>query len=282
MFIFNCPQDNFSDNHLDQIMEVIMKNFFFYLSFIFSMFHSSAQAVVWETKNNWNPQWEKKYEFWILKNLTQDIFTRKGGILHGISTDCADALYAIRISFSYENQLPFVINAPDVIKDKMKFLSNETNMFDQIKNERERVRSFIEYVSAEVGTENLERDTFPLAIKKIGPGSLYYVKWSFWGKTSHHSYIIKGFDENNELLYYASDAPPKVRKLQIDSPYPRFSFDSAPYGFRRWKWPNELLMNSDSIPAERGFSNEQYKLAEKFEKKKILKEIRKIYQTSSH
>ncbi len=282
MFIFCCSQDNFSDKHADQIKEVLVKNFFFYVVFILSMYQANCYSAVWESKNNWNNEWEKKYQTWIKKNLSQDIFTRNSGILHGISTDCADALYAVRISFAYENLLPFVINAPDVLKDKMKTFSSETNMFDQIKNERERVRAFINYVSSEVGTENLKDDSFPVAVKSIDAGTLYYVEWSFWGKINHHSYIIKGFDEQNELLYYASDAPPKVRKLQIDTPFPRFSFDSSPYGFRSWKWPEELLIPANKIPASRGYSNEQYNLAEKFGKKLVLKEIRKIYQNISH
>jgi hypothetical protein len=282
MFFLNCSQENFSDKQSDQTKEVYVKNFFFYVVFIFSMYEANCYSAVWETKNNWNNEWEKKYESWIKKNLTQDIFTRKSGILHGISTDCADALYAVRISFAYENALPFVINAPDVIKEKMKTFSNETNMFDQIKNERERVRAFINYVSTEVGTENLKDDTFPVAVKNIKAGSLYHVKWSLWGKFYQHSYIIKGFDEQNELLYYASDAPSKVRKLQIDTPYPRFSFDSSPYGFRSWKWPEELLIPTKDIPRSRGYSNEQYELAERFGKKNVLKVIRKIYQNISH
>jgi len=186
MFIFYCLQANFLVKEFDQFVEVTMKNFFYYLVFILIMNHPRAHSFVWESKNTWSNEWEKSYESWIKKNLNQDIFTRKSGILHGISTDCADALYAIRISFSYENKLPFVINAPDATKDKMKTLSNETNMFDQIKNESDRVRSFINYVSAEVGTENLERDTFPISIKSIGPGSVYHVIWSLWGKIYHH------------------------------------------------------------------------------------------------
>jgi hypothetical protein len=255
-----------------------MKNFFFYVLLFFSMNQTKAYSAVWDSKNNWNYEWEKKYELWIKKNLNQDIFTRKNGILHGISTDCADALYAIRISFAYENQLPFEINAPEVLKEKMKTISNKTNMFDQIKNETSRVRAFIDFISSEVGTENLANDTFPVAIKSIQAGFVYHVQWSFWGKINHHSYILKGFDENNELLYYASDAPSKVRMLQVDTPYPRFSFDTSPYGFRRWKWPNELSLNNNEIPFSRGFSLEQYELAKKFGKKRVLKEIRKIYR----
>jgi hypothetical protein len=160
----------------------------------------------------------------------------------------------------------------------MKLFGNNTSMFDLIKNERSRVRAFINYINDEEGTSTIFDDTFPVAINEINSGVLYLVEWSLLGKPERHSYILKGFDADHELIYYASDAPRKVRKLQIDSKYPRFSYGRSPFGFRRWKHPEHLLIAEKDIPTADGYSTEQYKLLAKVGKRYILKTIRKQLQ----
>jgi len=232
-------------------------------------------AKVWETKNQWDEVWEARYSLWVKDHLHTDIFISSGPLV-GISTDCADAIYDIRIIFSYLNSLPFIINAPDALKEKMITFSNETDMFDDIPNGQKRLRAFVNYINDEVGTENLVKDTFPVNIKSINSGVVYLVEWSLFKKVNRHSYIIKGFDDDHELVYYASDAPRKVRELQIDTKYPRFSFEEAPFGFRKWRKPEFLKIPENLIPESEGYSTQQYKLAAKFGKKNVLKVIRKI------
>jgi hypothetical protein len=244
----------------------------------FSMSVHNAHAEVWQATESWNSYWENDYQKWVNENLKTNVFTGSEGLLAGISTDCADLLYDVRIQYAYEHSLPFVINAPEVLMPKMKIFGNNTSMFDSIVNERSRVRAFINYINDEEGTSTIFKDTFPVAIKEINSGILYLVEWSLFGKLEHHSYIIKGFDVDHELLYYASDAPRKVRKLQIDTKYPRFSYGSAPFGFRRWRHPEHLLIAEKDIPTESGYSTEQYKLLAKVGKKQILKEIRRQLQ----
>lgn len=255
-----------------------MHNFRFILVFIFSMIVQVSHAEVWHSLHTWDRQWEKAYEEWIANTLETDVFTREKGLLAGIAADCADVLYDLRIQFAYENALPFVIHAPDVLSSKMKTFGNDTTLFDSITDEKKRVRAFIDFINDEVGTENLPRDTFPVAINEINAGIIYHVVWSLLGKEEHHSYILKGFNDERELVFYAGDAPRKVRRLQIDTPFPRFSFSSAPYGFRRWKHPEHLLINENQIPEAEGYSREQYVLVEKVGKKEILKEIRRRLQ----
>lgn len=247
-----------------------------FIVLLISMFSMNARCEVWHSSNKWNDEWEDKYQQWINFNLRKNIFTDSEGVLSGVATDCADALYDVRILFSYEHSLPFMINAPDVLKDKMKIFGSDTNMFDDVKEGRARVRAFLNYVNDEIGTENLPKDTFPVQIKRINSGIVYHVEWSLFGKINHHSYIVKGFNRNKELLYYASDAPKKVRELQIDTKYPRFSFESAPYGFRKWRWPEDLLLDEKQISPLKGYSPEEYQIAAKVGKRHILEEIRKI------
>lgn len=253
-----------------------MNSFLLSLVLFFSIYPLLSQAEVWHSNQQWSQHWENEYERWVEKNLRTDVFTADVGLLGRLSTDCADALYAIRIQFSYENSLPFIINAPEVLSDRMKLFSSNTSMFDSIKNEKQRVRAFIKYIFDECGTNSLMNDTFPVQIKEINSGIVYVVEWSLFGKMNRHSYIIKGFNRDGELLYYASDAPKDIRKLQIDTKYPRFSYNSAPFGFRRWKHPEHLLIAEKNIPIEAGYSNEQYVLLNNVGKKQILKEIRNI------
>lgn len=239
---------------------------------------SSLRAEVWHSNQVWNMEWEKEYQSWVRRTLRTDVFTSGEGLLGGLSTDCADALYAIRIQFAYENSLPFMINAPDVLKPQIKYFGSDTPMFDSIKDEKKRVRAFINFIMEESGTSELFKDTFPVQIKQIDSGVVYVVEWSLFGKINRHAYIVKGFNAENEMLYYASDAPRKVRALQIDTKYPRFSYDSSPFGFRRWKHPEHLKILEKHIPIEAGYSDEQYVLLSKVGKKQILKEIRKVLQ----
>lgn len=255
-----------------------MNNLSLIFLLIFSMRASISNAEVWHSTQVWDHYWENEYQSWVNENLSTNIFTRDEGILSGVSADCADVLYDVRIQFAYEHSLPFIINAPDVLRNKMKTFGSDTTMFDGIKSERARVRAFINFINDEVGTENLAKDTFPVKIKEINSGVLYFVEWSLLGKPEHHSYIIKGFDEDHELLYYAGDAPRKVRKLQIDTKYPRFSYSEAPYGFRKWRHPEYLLTPEKEIPDVEGYSDEQYKVLAKVGKQEILKEIRRRLQ----
>lgn len=256
-----------------------MKTKHFFLLFICTFFFSKADAEVWSASQNWNPYWEKEYQSWVSRTLTTEIFKTPGNLLYGIRTDCADALYAIRIQFAYENALPFMMNAPDVLKNKMKFFGNNTEMFDDIKDEKKRVRAFINYVADEAGVSNLQKDTFPVQIKRINAGTLYLVEWQWLGsigKMNQHSYILKGFNTDKELVYYYSDAPRKLRTMEVNVGYPRFSYGYAPYGYRNWKQPQHLHIKENEIPSADGYSDEQYKLLSRVGKKNILQEIMRI------
>lgn len=246
--------------------------------FVICSFASSVKAEVWQANQTWNEYWENEYERWVEKNLTTQIFKDGKTLLSGLPTDCADAIYAIRILFAYEHSLPFVINAPSVLSSQMKTFGNGTSMFDSIPDEKRRVRAFINYIGDEVGARNLQKDTFPVKIKEINSGTIYIVEWQLlgMGKYNQHSYIIKGFDPDHELIYYYSDAPRKVRTLEVNVKYPRFEFAYAPYGYRRWKHPEHLLIPEKEIPSEAGYSREQYDLLARVGKKQILKEIRDI------
>lgn len=247
---------------------------------LFLLSSSHTFASVWEASNSWSEQWQSTYQQWIGSSaLYRNIFRdNPDPILRKLPTDCADALYALRIYFSYKNRLPFKMHSPDEYQQRTgeEFLSNEVEMFDDIEQEGRRVRAFIRYVLRESGTLNLVKDTFPLAIKAITSGDIYVTEWSLLGESFRHSYVIKSIDPHSgNGLFYWSDAPAKVRKLGVTKKYPDFVFDGRPWGYRRWKTPQQLEISEDMIPFASGYSLEQYDLLHRYGKNRVLLEIRK-------
>lgn len=237
----------------------------------------SAKASVWESTQEWDKEWEARYGRWIARDVSKDIFVDGKTLLSGMATDCADSLYAVRILFAYENNLPFVINAPGYFEGKIQTFGNATSMFDHIKDEKERVKAFIKFVMEQSGTDSLQKDTYPVAINSINAGTLYLVEWWYVLKLKmvQHSFFVKGANAKNGLIYLSSNAPVKVRKLDVTKGVPRFEFARAPFGYRAWKHPEHLLIPESSIPKELGYSTEQYDIVNQYGERAGLKEINK-------
>ena len=55
-------------------------------------FFGSASAAVWQDKNVWNANWEKRYQHWVKTQWTDDIFMNPAKpIYYKYENDCADA-----------------------------------------------------------------------------------------------------------------------------------------------------------------------------------------------
>jgi len=123
---------------------------------------------------------------------------------------------------------------------------------------------------------NLVKDTYPLAVKSISSGDIYVTKWSLLGESFRHSYIVKRIDpKTGNGLFYWSDAPAKVRRLNVTKKYPDFVFSSSPWGYRRWKTPQQFEIREEYLPESSGYSMEQYDLLHRYGKNRVLLEIRK-------
>lgn len=244
---------------------------------LITSFSAHCAAAVWQETNQWDENWEREYQHWIQKNLRRDIFTQRGTILYRLPTDCADALYAIRFLFAYQNKLPFVIHDIESKGDGPNLITNQSNQFDHIENEDERARAFLEFIlTHKVSTVALVDDTFPVSYELINAGDIYLVEWSFFGFSRHpyrHSYILKGFDANRDIIYYYSDEPKIVRLLDVNVKLPKFDFFGPPFGFRRWRQPKHYGLKESEIPLIDGYSLNQYALLKKVGPRKILKEI---------
>ena len=213
---------------------------------------SSAQAAVWQTKNQWSMAWEKKYQEWVAENMTTDFFMNpEKPVYYKISHDCADSIYFMRMAFSYENKLPFAINN---IMQKGKLLSNDMRNWDR-ENKVNRVRKFMKYVADRVGTRSFYLDTYPIALADIKAGDLYV-------QPGAHSYIIAGITDTGVTSIVSSTTPAAPQNMVRLFAYPFFiPQDKAKMrdGYRRFKWPKNVKKPMQQQP---GYSDEQYKIAE--------------------
>src|SRR3954470_22785610 len=96
---------------------------------------SAAHGSVWETRAQWNAENEAAYSDWI-SNVDENIFSSSKSPYQGIATDCAEAVYTLRIIFSFEHGLPFLIPVQNGI------LSNEMRRWDSISNNISRLKAF--------------------------------------------------------------------------------------------------------------------------------------------
>ncbi len=231
-------------------------------------------SVVWESKNSWDLEWEKKYRQWVLNDFQANTYSK--GKYKGIITDCADAVYALRAIFAYENELPFVI--ANTLGGRSTTLNNETSAFDEQKEGVERLIAFINNFGHIVGTLSLaHHDTFSINVEEISPGDTYV---TVNPDLTRHAYIIKGIEETGYFDLLSSTVPRGVRILlrQYGPPTPLFS--EAPFGFRRFKWPEHLDNPDVEISAELGFGFKQYEMLAQYGES-FFGEVRKLIKKKS-
>ena len=70
---------------------------------------TTTQASIWESTKIWTIEEEDRYSNWVKENWKADIFINPDSPYFAIPTDCADAAYAMRIIYAFENKLPFKI-----------------------------------------------------------------------------------------------------------------------------------------------------------------------------
>lgn len=234
------------------------------ITFAFSI---STMAAVWHADNKWSQEYETLYSNWMTTNKVHaNLFVDKNSPYYGLRADCADAVYALRAIFSFENSLPFAISHPSGSRNNS-HLTNTTNAFDKYKDPHKRVVAFLNALGESVGTENLSRlDTYPVELKSIRPSTLftYKIKRRF-GKVIRHAYTIKDIQTTGSFdLLYSTQA---IKKEKLPMNYREgkelVNLPQTVWGFKRFKWPEHLGMSNASLPAEMNYSEEQFSLAKK-------------------
>jgi len=220
-----------------------------FLAFIFLSF--PAQAMVWKSVNTWDKVWENRYQNWVKNNWTEDFFmNEKKPIYYKFSHDCADAVYAMRLVFSYEYKLPFVINN---ISRPGRTISNGMTRWDKYPKPV-RVRKFLEYVADMTSTKTLAHDTYPIALDDIKPGDIYAAP----GK---HSYEIVNITINGVAEVMSSTTPKAPRFLDRIPSFPFYvpeDYKHKSDGYRRFIQPQNIRKPLKKQP---GYSTEQYDIA---------------------
>lgn len=230
------------------------------LGFLMSVlgFASISQAKVWTSTNTWDEAWEQKYSEWIKTSFNDDVFVR--GPYADIATDCADAVYASRVIFSYENSLPFVIGSAN----------SDTSKFDYIKSPTDRARAFIKYVGDVTSTRTLPNDTYPVQISQqtLVPGIVWvrasvasenFLVRLFSGANAPtgHTEVVKDVSPAGIIFLMGSTVPKKVRTLMTSTSLMFLPDKNAGTGFRRWIWPQNRNLAKEQMSA---YSAEQYSM----------------------
>ena len=261
--------------------------FFSKLSLLFLYFISiNTRAAVWEDNQSWSLQYEEEYSQWMLSNaVNEKIFVDSKSPYYGMRTDCADTIYALRAIFAFEHNLPFAISSPSGSRGSNGTMNNRQNNWDYLPSRKQRLIAMINEIGDSVGTENLAFfDTFPVAIKSISSGSLfmYKIKARF-GNFIRHTYNIKGINPVGtfDVIYSTQAIKAKHLPLMRRKDKEFENIPSAPWGFRKFRWPEHLGQELSVIPKELGPSNEQFVLAEKLGEAEFFKYVRKTLSTSN-
>ena len=221
------------------------------ISLLFIVSCSSSYSMVWKSENTWNDVWEKRYQHWVKHNWTEEFFmNEKKPMYYKFSHDCADATYAMRLIFSYEYKLPFVIHNP---AKPGKTISNGMTGWDKYSKQK-RVRKFMDYVANMTSTRSLANDTYPIALNDIKPGDIY-------AAPDVHSYQIVNITDTGVAEVMSSTTPKAPRFLDRIPSFPFYvpeDYKRKRDGYRRFIQPQNIRK---SLKRQPGYSDEQFKLA---------------------
>jgi hypothetical protein len=223
----------------------------------------SSQAAVWPTVHQWSPEMEQRYTEWVRQNWNINIFanpTQRNGQknpYYGLRVDCADTVYSMRIIFSYENGLPFVVNDPS---SSGKTLSSEMSRWDS-QDQTSRIRNFLNYMYDNLSTHTLPNDTYPVAIT---PEAVHAGGLMMTVALNHHSWSLQDVTAIGvpHLIFNSviGSGTSVVLQERTSWPNPDWVFEgnqtpAGNAGFRYWKPIQYLTTPNWQVP---GYSEEQY------------------------
>ena len=230
-----------------------------------------AHAAIWTATDVWTEGHERAFSEWVRTEFDKDYFHKpEETTVFGLALDCSDAIYAMRIMYAYEHNLPFAINDPT---GKRRTLSNEFTKWDGYRETRreelddgswrtykgpeyteaDKVRAFIEYVGDVTSTLNLVQDTYPVALEDIQPGDMFLLP-------RNHAYIVKDVEPTGAMTTLSHSSPRAWRIMAEINDFPAEApVDSKQRdGYRRFK-PIEMLRRpAMEVP---GASDEQWAIS---------------------
>ncbi len=227
------------------------------LTLIAMCFAETSQAAVWDATEQWSSAWETRFQQWVESDWNKDIFVGPGP-LQGVKLDCADAVYMMRMYFSYLHKLPFAMK--DSTSSRGQLVTQSMTRWDHLP-EAQRVRQFAFLIFNIGSTASLPQDTYPVAVNRqaLASGSLLLTD-----RSSHHSWTIKYFS-NTGIPFLVFASRPARTLMYERFEYPTFGFTfpnglrpETNAGFRAFRQPSDILKPVHQVP---GFSLEQYSIA---------------------
>lgn len=228
---------------------------------------------IWETKFYWDLSWEKKFSEWIEKDIDKSFFSK-----HQISTDCADAMIALRWIFSRIHGLAVgttlagsgVLFTNESFKNAWNGLSRDEIWYkDQV------FLATIDYIMDNAYTNSLWGDSFPVAINEQHLHAGTFFLYKTLPESSGHTQII--LRTKKKLIIAESTVPRRVRDLMVRNFYPSTPLRNYS-GLRTFKWLRKenngkkfLLAGSDHPH----YSEEQYD-------EELTKEFGEFYNAVFH
>ena len=215
---------------------------------------------LWEVKNTWSEEWERKYSVWVEQNVDRDFMVRAGQ-----PSDCADLAYLSRWVFARENKLPIANRLPGTgdfftqrsVRKEWAKLPTDVDW----KKDR-RFRAAIDYLLTLTYTHSLMDDSYPIALSsEVFRAGVHHLALT---KTSGHTLLVYRTDyaDPTSLPFrvFYSTLPVVIRPLIEQAYFYTDQPTALTGGFLRMRWPvlkngNYSLVRAEDMP---GYSLEQY------------------------
>jgi hypothetical protein len=249
--------------------------------FSFGLLSSNVQSAVWEDSEKWSLDYEKKFSEWIVSDEVHEyMFISPASKYFGMYSDCADVSYALRAIFAYENKLPFAVTNPSGSRKNINTtLNNRLTTWDHHPEGIPRLVAMVNDITTSVGTDNLAyMDTYPAALKTLTPGSVFISRLKLDTNYSvKHAYNIKNINPVGtfDVIYSSesiqADKKPLLRRKDKEMDI----LPSDPFGYRKFRWPEQLGLKVKEMPVEMQASNEQFEQAKKLGIQDFNKLLRK-------
>ena len=220
----------------------------------------SAGLVIWETKNTWNLEWEKRYAQWIEESVDRDFLKR-----NKVPVDCADVAYALRWIFARINHLPAAntlagsgaLFGNESFKSKWINLKKDTDWYND-----KLFLTALNYLLDNTYTHTLLGDVYPIKISKesLIAGVIHLSLHEESGHTRIFSKTNYEDIDQIPLMFMSGTTPRMLRALYEEA----FSIDkrvpSEFGGMVQMRWPLKVinkwrLMDAVNMP---NYSLEQY------------------------
>ncbi len=226
------------------------------LALLVTLVAVNSQASVWQTRHQWNADFEKQFDAWVAGPEWHKDFFVQAGPLQGLKLDCADAVYSMRLIFSAKHGLPFVIKDPT---GGSRTITNEMSRWDS-QSQSQRLRSFVTYIYGISSTRSLPNDTYPVAVSRqaMGAGALILTDVK-----SRHTWTVKYMSETGVPFTLSRSLPPTTPMFEhYEYPPAEYVFSGGlsperNAGFRRFRQPSYIGRSAWEVP---GYSTDQYKI----------------------